>query len=140
MGILSWIIFGLIAGILAKWIMPGKDGGGFFMTILLGIVGAVVGGWISTLFGFGKVDGFNFGSFVVAVIGAIVVLFIYRKIKLTRKLHKAAHRQPLLFLDVTLPPSQLSAEYDNNRHTHHNNRCFSSLCSRGSIAANKKPC
>ena len=77
MGILSWIIFGLIAGILAKWIMPGKDGGGFFMTILLGIVGAVVGGWISTLFGFGKVD----GSFVVAVIGAIVVLFIYRKIK-----------------------------------------------------------
>lgn len=67
--------------ILAKWIMPGKDGGGFFMTILLGIVGAVVGGWISTLFGFGKVDGFNFGSFVVAVIGAIVVLFIYRKIK-----------------------------------------------------------
>lgn len=57
MGILSWIIFGLIAGILAKWIMPGKDGGGFFMTILLGIVGAVVGGWISTLFGFGKVDG-----------------------------------------------------------------------------------
>ena len=77
MGILSWIIFGLIAGILAKWIMPGKDGGGFFMTILLGIVG----GWISTLFGFGKVDGFNFGSFVVAVIGAIVVLFIYRKIK-----------------------------------------------------------
>ena len=51
MGILSWIIFGLIAGILAKWIMPGKDGGGFFMTILLGIVGAVVGGWISTLFG-----------------------------------------------------------------------------------------
>ena len=56
MGILSWIIFGLIAGILAKWIMPGKDGGGFFMTILLGIVGAVVGGWISTLFGFGKVD------------------------------------------------------------------------------------
>ncbi len=55
MGILSWIIFGLIAGILAKWIMPGKDGGGFFMTILLGIVGAVVGGWISTLFGFGSI-------------------------------------------------------------------------------------
>jgi uncharacterized membrane protein YeaQ/YmgE (transglycosylase-associated protein family) len=99
MGILSWIIFGLIAGILAKWIMPGKDGGGFFMTILLGIVGAVVGGWISTLFGFGKVDGFNFGSFVVAVIGAIVVLFICTK---------AAHRQPLLFsrCDVTTIPAQ----------------------------------
>ena len=92
MGILSWIIFGLIAGILAKWIMPDKDSGGFFMTILLGIVGAVLGGWISTLFGFGIVDGFNFGSFVVAVIGAIVVLFIYRKIKSSRlTCTKAAH-------------------------------------------------
>jgi len=47
----------------------------------IGDCGAVVGGWISTLFGFGKVDGFNFGSFAVAVIGALVVLFIYRKIK-----------------------------------------------------------
>lgn len=81
MGILLWIIFGFIVGILVKWIMLGKDGGGFFMIILLGIVGVVVGGWISTLFGFGKVDGFNFGSFVVVVIGVIVVLFIYRKIK-----------------------------------------------------------
>lgn len=81
MGILLWIIFGFIVGILVKWIMSGKDGGGFFMIILLGIVGVVVGGWISMLFGFGKVDGFNFGSFVVVVIGVIVVLFIYRKIK-----------------------------------------------------------
>ncbi|MCL2892110.1 GlsB/YeaQ/YmgE family stress response membrane protein [Brenneria tiliae] len=81
MGILSWVIFGLIAGILAKWLMPGRDGGGFFLTIILGIVGAVVGGYISTFFGFGRVDGFNFGSFVVAVIGAIVVLWIYRKVR-----------------------------------------------------------
>ena len=81
MGILSWIIFGLIAGILAKRITPGKDGGGFIVTVILGIIGAVVGGWISTLFGLVKVDGFNFGSFAVAVIGALVVLFIYRKIK-----------------------------------------------------------
>lgn len=43
MGILSWVIFGLVAGILAKWLMPGRDGGGFFLTIILGIVGAVVG-------------------------------------------------------------------------------------------------
>lgn len=61
--------------------MPGNDGGGFFVTVILGIVGAVVGGWISTLLGFGKVDGFNFGSFCVAIIGALVVLFIYRKVK-----------------------------------------------------------
>lgn len=81
MGILSWIIFGLIAGIIAKWIMPGKENVGIIVTIMLGIVGAVVGGYISTFFGFGKVDGFNFGSFVVAVIGAIVVLYIYNKVK-----------------------------------------------------------
>ncbi|QTF08470.1 GlsB/YeaQ/YmgE family stress response membrane protein [Brenneria izadpanahii] len=81
MGILSWVIFGLVAGILAKWIMPGKDGGGFFLTVILGIIGSVVGGYISTFFGFGRVDGFNFGSFVVAVIGGIVVLWIYRKIR-----------------------------------------------------------
>lgn len=83
MGIISWIIFGLIAGIVAKWIMPGdgEDNSGCIVTIILGIVGAVVGGWISTFFGYGKVDGFNFGSLVVAVIGAVVILFIYRKIK-----------------------------------------------------------
>lgn len=81
MGILSWIIFGLIAGVIAKWIMPGKENVGIIVTIILGIVGAVVGGYISTFFGFGRVDGFNFGSFVVAVIGAIVVLYIYKKVK-----------------------------------------------------------
>jgi uncharacterized membrane protein YeaQ/YmgE (transglycosylase-associated protein family) len=81
MGILSWIIFGLIAGILAKWIMPGEDGGGFIMTIILGVVGALVGGYISTFFGMGRVDGFNIGSFVVAVIGSLVVLFVYRKLR-----------------------------------------------------------
>ncbi|MFA3760300.1 GlsB/YeaQ/YmgE family stress response membrane protein [Yersinia sp. 2544 StPb PI] len=81
MGILSWIIFGLIAGVLAKWIMPGEDGGGFIMTVILGVVGALVGGYISVFFGMGKVDGFNFGSFVVAVIGSLVVLFVYRKLR-----------------------------------------------------------
>ena len=81
MGILSWIIFGLIAGIIAKWIMPGKENIGIIVTIFLGIVGAVVGGYISTFFGFGKVDGFNFVSFIVAVIGATVVLYIYNKVK-----------------------------------------------------------
>lgn len=76
MGVISWVIFGLIAGVLAKWIMPGTYQIGFVMTTVLGIVGAVVGGYISTFFGKGQVDGFNFGSFSVAVIGAIVVLFL----------------------------------------------------------------
>lgn len=76
MGIIAWIIFGLIAGILAKFLMPGSYDIGLIWTCILGIVGAVVGGAISSFFGKGKVDGFNFGSFVVAVIGAIVVLYL----------------------------------------------------------------
>ncbi|WP_445621091.1 GlsB/YeaQ/YmgE family stress response membrane protein [Kushneria sp. Sum13] len=81
MGIIAWIIFGLIAGAIAKFLMPGKDPGGFIVTIIIGILGAVVGGWIGTALGFGSVDGFNLGSFVVAVVGALVLLFLYRVIK-----------------------------------------------------------
>ena len=81
MGILSWIILGLIAGILAKWIMPGKDGGGFILTILLGIAGAIVGGWIGALIGFGGVSGVNFGSIVTATLGAFLLLFLYKKLR-----------------------------------------------------------
>lgn len=77
MGIIAWIIFDLIAGIIAKLIMPGRDGGGFFLTCILGIVGAVVGGWLATMFGIGgSISGFNLHSFLVAVVGAILVLGI----------------------------------------------------------------
>lgn len=78
MGIIAWIVFGLIAGVIAKLIMPGKDPGGFIITILLGIAGAVVGGLIASAFGLGGVTGFNFGSFIVAVLGAILLLVVYR--------------------------------------------------------------
>jgi uncharacterized membrane protein YeaQ/YmgE (transglycosylase-associated protein family) len=81
MGILSWIVFGLIAGILAKWIMPGRDGGGFIMAIIIGVAGAFVGGFIGSLIGFGGVSGFNIGSFITAVCGALLLLFIFRKLK-----------------------------------------------------------
>ena len=81
MGILSWIIFGLIAGALAKWIMPGNDPGGCVVTILLGIGGAVVGGFVASLLGLGTVTGFNLGSFLVAVGGALLLLFGYRQLK-----------------------------------------------------------
>lgn len=77
MGIFSWIILGLIAGALGKLLMPGKQGGGWIVTILLGIVGAFVGGWIGSLVGFGSVTGINLGSIVTAAVGAFVVLFIY---------------------------------------------------------------
>lgn len=79
MGILSWIILGLLAGMLAKWIMPGKDGGGFIMTTLLGIAGAFVGGWVGSLFGLGAVGEFSLGSLITAIIGALLLLFIYNK-------------------------------------------------------------
>lgn len=81
MGILSWIIMGLIVGVLAKFIMPGKDPGGIIVTILLGIAGAFVGGFIGSQLGLGTVTGFNFGSFLLAIGGAVLLLILYRKIK-----------------------------------------------------------
>lgn len=79
MGILSWIFVGLIAGAIAKALHPGKDPGGFIVTILIGIAGAVVGGWISSLLGFSAVDGFDLGSLFIAILGALLLLFLYRK-------------------------------------------------------------
>lgn len=81
MGILSWIVMGLIVGILAKLIMPGKDPGGMIVTVLLGIAGAFVGGFISSFVGFGTVSGFNFKSMIIAVAGAVLILVIHRKLK-----------------------------------------------------------
>lgn len=82
MGIIAWIVFGLIAGVIAKLIMPGRDGGGFILTCILGIVGAVVGGWLATMFGIGgSISGFNLHSFLVAVVGAILVLGVFRLLR-----------------------------------------------------------
>lgn len=78
MGFISWIVLGLIAGALAKFIMPGKDPGGILVTMGIGIVGAILGGWISAALGFGKVVGFSLGSLVVAVLGSVLLLFVYR--------------------------------------------------------------
>ncbi|MFT6205955.1 MAG: putative membrane protein YeaQ/YmgE (transglycosylase-associated protein family) [Spirosomataceae bacterium] len=79
MGIFTWIIVGGIAGALGKLISPGDDGGGWILTIILGIVGAIVGGFISSALGLGAVTGFNIGSILVATGGAVLVLFIYKK-------------------------------------------------------------
>ena len=82
MGIITWIIFGLIAGVIAKLIMPGRDGGGFILTCILGIVGAVVGGWLATTLGLGgSVSGFILQRFLVGVVGAVVVLAVFRLIR-----------------------------------------------------------
>jgi uncharacterized membrane protein YeaQ/YmgE (transglycosylase-associated protein family) len=81
LGFISWIIMGLIVGVLAKWIMPGKDPGGLFITIGIGIAGAFVGGFIGSKLGFGAVTGFNIGSILIATGGAILLLAIYRAMK-----------------------------------------------------------
>ncbi|MGB5545819.1 MAG: GlsB/YeaQ/YmgE family stress response membrane protein [Polyangiales bacterium] len=81
MGIISWLGFGLLAGILAKFVMPGDDGGGFIKTTLLGVAGAMVGGFVGTQLGFGDVTGFNVRSFGIAIAGAVAVLWLYRMLK-----------------------------------------------------------
>jgi uncharacterized membrane protein YeaQ/YmgE (transglycosylase-associated protein family) len=81
MGILVWVVLGLVVGIIAKLIMPGKDPGGFIITIILGIAGAFVGGFIATRLGFGSVTGFDLRSLLIAVGGAIILLGIYRFVK-----------------------------------------------------------
>lgn len=77
-GLISWVLFGLVAGVVAKLLMPGKDPGGCIVTSLIGIAGALLGGFIATALGFGGVAAWDLRSFVVAVIGAILLLVIYR--------------------------------------------------------------
>jgi len=81
MGMLSWILLGLVVGVLAKWIMPGKDPGGVFITIGIGIAGAFVGGFLGTAIGFGEVSGFDIRSLLLATGGALLLLFGYRRLK-----------------------------------------------------------
>ena len=81
MGILSWVVFGLLAGAVAKFLMPGDDPGGCIMTILLGVAGAFVGGFVGSFIGFGGPTEFNLGSFATAVGGAMLLLIAYRLIK-----------------------------------------------------------
>ena len=78
-GVLGWILFGLVVGIIAKLLMPGRDPGGFIITMLLGIAGAVLGGFIGRAFGFygpGEPAGF-----LMSTLGAVVLLFIYHKLR-----------------------------------------------------------
>jgi len=81
MGFLSWILLGLVVGLLAKWIMPGPDPGGLVITILLGIAGAFVGGYIGSLVGLGSVTGFNLGSLALATGGALLLLWGHRQLR-----------------------------------------------------------
>ena len=78
--IMSWLAFillGLIAGVIAKLILPGRQGGGWLITLVLGVVGALLGGVLAGLFGFGYEEFFSIESWLIAIVGAIIVLLIY---------------------------------------------------------------
>lgn len=79
-GIIAWIVVGLIAGALAKWVMPGPDPGGIIVTILIGIAGAFLGGYVLSLFGGTGMSGISLGSILTATLGAIILLAVYRLI------------------------------------------------------------
>lgn len=81
MNLLAWIVLGLLAGFLAKALMPGKDPGGCIITLLLGVAGAVVGGFVATQLGFGGISGFDLRSLLVAIGGSVLLLLIYRMVK-----------------------------------------------------------
>ena len=78
-GVLGWIVFGLVVGVIAKLLMPGRDPGGFIITVLLGIAGAVLGGFIGRALGFygpGEAAGF-----LMSLVGAVLLLFVYHKLR-----------------------------------------------------------
>jgi uncharacterized membrane protein YeaQ/YmgE (transglycosylase-associated protein family) len=78
MGILGFLILGLIAGAIAKAILPGRQGGGWVVTLVLGVVGALLGGWIGSLiFGGGLAEFFDLRTWLLAILGAIIVLLVY---------------------------------------------------------------
>ncbi len=80
MGIIAWLVLGLLAGFIGSKIVN-KTGEGMLMDILIGIVGALLGGWIAGFFGFNGVTGLNIPSLIVAVVGSIVLLLIYRAVR-----------------------------------------------------------
>lgn len=79
MGILSWILLGLVAGAIAKYIHPGADPAGWIASLVIGVVGAVVGGFLFRTFGMAGATGFNIWSLIVAIVGAVLCLAIYRR-------------------------------------------------------------
>ncbi len=81
MGFLSWVVLGLLVGVLAKWIMPGPDPGGLVFTILLGIAGALLGGFLGARLGLGTATGFNLGTLVLAVAGSMLLLGAWRRLR-----------------------------------------------------------
>jgi uncharacterized membrane protein YeaQ/YmgE (transglycosylase-associated protein family) len=92
MGIIGWIVLGLCAGAIAKLIMPGDDPGGFIVTTLIGIAGALVGGFIASALDIGDIEEFfDIGTWLIAIAGSLLLLFLYRMIA-GQRTHTGAFR------------------------------------------------
>lgn len=80
MGILAWILIGLLAGIIAKMLMPGNDPGGIIVTMLIGIAGGLLGGWLGkVIFGVDSIDGFfELSTWIAAIVGSLILLIVFR--------------------------------------------------------------
>ncbi|MFJ6783107.1 GlsB/YeaQ/YmgE family stress response membrane protein [Streptomyces yangpuensis] len=86
MGIISWIVLGLLAGIIAKFLMPGRDPGGCIVTPLIGIAGGLLGGWLGkVIFGVDSIDGFfELSTWIAAIVGSLILLALYRLVARAR--------------------------------------------------------
>jgi uncharacterized membrane protein YeaQ/YmgE (transglycosylase-associated protein family) len=82
MGILGWILLGIVAGVIAKALLPGDDPGGFIVTVIVGIVGALLGGFLARALGFGDPidEFFDVSTWLAAIIGALILLVVYRAV------------------------------------------------------------
>ncbi|MFF1411292.1 GlsB/YeaQ/YmgE family stress response membrane protein [Streptomyces sp. NPDC058289] len=92
MGIIAWILIGLFAGLIAKALMPGKDPGGIIITMLIGIAGGLLGGWLGkAIFGVDSIDGFfDLSTWIAAVVGSVILLALYRVVAGGRHAHRHA--------------------------------------------------
>ncbi|MDX3762385.1 GlsB/YeaQ/YmgE family stress response membrane protein [Streptomyces mirabilis] len=92
MGIIAWIIIGLLAGAIAKILMPGKDPGGIIVTMLIGIVGGLLGGWLGkVILGVDSIDGFfDLSTWIAAIVGSLILLLLYRVVTGNRHAHRHA--------------------------------------------------
>ena len=80
MSIIGWIVVGLIAGWLAKLVVPGREPGGFFATMAIGIVGAILGGWVWNMMGHTGATGIDIGSIFIAFVGSVILLVLYHAV------------------------------------------------------------
>ncbi|MEU0031269.1 GlsB/YeaQ/YmgE family stress response membrane protein [Streptomyces sp. NPDC006335] len=92
MGIIAWILIGLLAGAIAKLLLPGKDPGGIIITMLIGIVGGLLGGWLGkVIFGVDSIDGFfDLSTWIAAIVGSLILLALYRLVTGNRRTHRHA--------------------------------------------------